>query len=232
MVARTMADSDKLTNLRLQIDDIDNQILQMLETRQQLSREIVKQKVLGSDVFRPDREASLLRNLIAAHGAVDARLISALWRRIISASIAEQKPDYLIAHSANAQTISHNHAAGFLNEQGFQDAISAVKALTAGQADCALIHENELADIVSHLGIDKGFVIISRTPLLTQSEEEAGYIIAKTLPGKTHDDITMIQDETGEIHLKDGYFDKPILPEQEIIGIYARPFTDKADVRK
>lgn len=219
-----MADSEKLTKLRVQIDEIDNQILQMLERRQGLSREIVKQKVLGSDVFRPDREASLLRNLIASHQGIEASLICALWRTIISASIAEQKPDYLIAHSAKAKTISQNHAAGFLNEQAFEDAKAALAALVADTADCALIHHSELDDIAGDLGKNKGFVIISRTPLLALSEAEAGYIIAKTLPNPTGDDITISRDEAGQIHRDEGYLETPLLPAHEIIGIYAKPF--------
>lgn len=218
-----MADSDKLTKLRSQIDEIDDQILHMLARRQGLSREIVKQKVLGSDVFRPDREANLLRNLIASHQQVGAALICALWRTIISASIAEQKPDYLIAHSAKAKMISQNHAAGFLNEQAFPDSQSAFNALKIGQADCALIHQSELDEITAELGTRKGFVVISRTPLLVQSEDEAGYIIAKTLPNETGHDITMIRDANGEIHLQEGYFASPLLPQQEIIGIYGQP---------
>lgn len=219
-----MADSDKLTTLRLQIDQIDNQILQMLARRQGLSREIVKQKGVGSDVFRPDREASLLRNLIASHPEIEASLIAALWRTIISASIAEQKPDYLIAHSANAKTISQNHAAGFLNEHAFEDAKAALGALQSGTADCALIHHSELDDILDYLGSDTGFVIISRTPLLALSDDETGYIIAKTLPNPTGDDITLCRDEAGQIHQTDGYLEAPVLPGQEIIGIYAKPF--------
>lgn len=219
-----MADSDKLTKLRRQIDEIDNQILQMLERRQGLSREIVKQKGRGSDVFRPDREASLLRNLIASHKGVEASLISALWRTIISASIAEQKPDYLIAHSADAKTISQNHAAGFLNEQAFENAKTAMDALKAGHADCALIHHRELDEIAGSLGKNTGFVIISRTPLLALSDDETGYIIAKTLPNPTGDDITILRDEAGQIHHKEGYLQAPLLPDQEIIGIYAKPF--------
>ena len=226
-----MADSSSLTKLRMQIDEIDNEILQMLEKRQGLSREIVKQKVLGSDVFRPDREASLLRNLIASHQGIDASLIAALWRTIISASIAEQKPDYLIAHSEKARTISQNHAAGFLNEIGFEDASSALDALTSGQADCALIHHEELDEIATRLGTKTGFVIISHTPLLAQSQtqqgnKQAGYIIAKTLPSKTGDDITMLKDNDGHIRFEEGYLEAPILPQQEIIGIYAKPLSE------
>ena len=221
-----MADTSSLAKLRMQIDEIDNQILQMLEKRQGLSHEIVKQKVLGSDVFRPDREASLLRNLIASHHAIDASLIAALWRTIISASIAEQKPDYLIAYSDKARTISHNHAAGFLNEKGFNNASSALAALISGEADCALIHEEELDEVAGKLGTKAGFVIISRTPLLAQPRTDKGYIIAKTLPSETGDDITMIKDKDGQVHFENGYFDAPVLPQQEIIGIYAKPLSE------
>ena len=91
-----------LTQLRDAIDGIDNEILHLLAKRQNLSRDIVKQKVLGSNVFRPDREVSLLRALVAKHDKIDPALIMGLWRHIISASIAEQKPDYTIAHSAEA----------------------------------------------------------------------------------------------------------------------------------
>ena len=82
-----------LSALRDQIDDIDNALLTLLAKRQGLSRQIATKKALGSNVFRPDREMSLLRNLIAAHHTIDPRLIMGLWRHIISASISEQKPE-------------------------------------------------------------------------------------------------------------------------------------------
>ena len=55
-------------------------------------------------------EMSLLRNLVAKHEAIDPRLIAGLWRHIISASIAEQKHDYTIAHSPESASLAQAHS--------------------------------------------------------------------------------------------------------------------------
>ena len=57
---QTSADASQLSlalqELREAIDGVDNEILTLLAKRQNLSRQIATKKVLGSNVFRPDRD--------------------------------------------------------------------------------------------------------------------------------------------------------------------------------
>ena len=221
-----MTETLTLDALRQKIDEIDNQLLTKLAERQNLSRAIVKQKVLGSDVFRPDREASLLRNLQAGHPHIGAKLIFALWRQIISASIAEQKPDYLILHTNETATLSHGHAAGFLKEKQVTDAEEALSLVADGQADCAIITQADLDRLASHLGASSQLYIVAKLPFASADTASiTGYIIARSLPGPSGDDFVVYRDAAGQLCHRQGYPDAEFLQDASIIGIYATPLS-------
>ena len=188
--------SKNLTRLREGIDEIDNQLLRLLAKRQNLSRDIVKQKVLGSNVFRPDREVSLLRNLVAKHDSIDPVLIMGLWRHIISASIAEQKPDYTIAHSLQAARLAYDHSAGYMRCHAHQSCDEAIMALRHGQADCVIITQDELALIAPLLGPhdnDRDVYVSASISFLAQEQAPRGYILCRDLPGPSGDDFVIIK---------------------------------------
>ena len=209
-----------LTSLRKEIDSIDHELLHLLGKRRALSREVVKQKVLGSNVFRPDREASMMRALIAANPSVDARLIFALWRQIISASIAEQKPDYLISHSANARDLTRQHGAGFMKEDLNESPKQAVGQLADGLSDCAIITTDELAEIQSDLGDDKGLYIAASIPFLRHESDQTGFVICRNLPDDTDDDEVLVKQADGHLGAQKA---SEALPSDIIVGKYAKP---------
>ena len=217
-----------LSALREEIDEIDNALLSLLAKRQGLSRQIATKKALGSNVFRPDREMSLLRNLIAAHEGIDPRLIMGLWRHIISASIAEQKPDYTIAHSEAGKALADSHGAGYMQCQLCDDVPSAIAALQNGTADCVILTDDELASHSQHLVPDE-IVVAASIGFLVQEGQQRGYILCREMPLPSGDDRLVLRHDDGSLSFPwmpaDETNDKLDQLDGVIVGRYATPVT-------
>src|SRR6516162_7693020 len=102
-----------LRDLRLQIDKLDLQILELINKRASAAGEIGKIKNdHGEEVFSPAREEEVLQNVLQLNekykGPLDAGTIRAIFREIMSGSRALQKvlkvaylgPEYSYSHLA------------------------------------------------------------------------------------------------------------------------------------
>lgn len=96
-----MSDSDtRLTDLRREIDDLDNAIHDLLIRRVEIVENISavkKQETGGNGAFRgairPGREAQIIRRLLARHtGTLSSSVVSRIWRELISALCRLQGP--------------------------------------------------------------------------------------------------------------------------------------------
>lgn len=83
-----------LSDLRREIDQIDEQVVQLLNRRAALAQEIGHQKArTKSHYFTPEREQTVFKKLHAANkGPLDNAAITAIYREVISASRALEKP--------------------------------------------------------------------------------------------------------------------------------------------
>ncbi len=85
-----------LQALRTQIDAIDAQIVALLNDRADISLQVGRQKVEDKSArfFAPERERDLVERLVSLHGggAMPKDALLAVYREIVSASIALQKP--------------------------------------------------------------------------------------------------------------------------------------------
>lgn len=83
-----------LADLRVQIDSLDSQLLQLLNQRASVAEsvgEIKRQE--GSPFFRPDRVAQVIKNMQANNkGPLLDQHVSAIWREIMSACLALEAP--------------------------------------------------------------------------------------------------------------------------------------------
>lgn len=89
-----------LAQLRVEIDALDKELLQLLNRRAGLAHEVGEIKRLeGSPVFRPEREAQVITNLQTENsGPLQAPHIGSIWREIMSscrALEAKQRVAYL-----------------------------------------------------------------------------------------------------------------------------------------
>ena len=82
--------SDHLKKFRAQIDSLDDQLLQLFNDRAQLAQDVGKIKG-GSVVYRPEREAQVLRRLTENNpGPLPAQTIAHLFTELISACRAQE----------------------------------------------------------------------------------------------------------------------------------------------
>ncbi len=82
--------SDHLNKFRAQIDSLDDQLLQLFNDRAQLAQDVGKIKG-GSVVYRPEREAQVLRRLTENNpGPLPAQTIAHLFTELISACRAQE----------------------------------------------------------------------------------------------------------------------------------------------
>ena len=106
-----MADEDRLRALRTAIDAVDDELLALLNRRAGLTIEVgeVKRAATSShtEFYRPDREAQILRRLLAANpGPLPDEALARLVREVISACLSlEQR--LAIAYLGPAGTFTH-----------------------------------------------------------------------------------------------------------------------------
>jgi chorismate mutase/prephenate dehydratase len=83
-----------LADLRVEIDALDKQLLQLLNQRAQLAHEVGEIKhAEGSPVYRPEREAQVIASLQGANaGPLEARNIAHIWREVMSACRSLEAP--------------------------------------------------------------------------------------------------------------------------------------------
>lgn len=93
--------SDKLKDLRRQIDGLDKQMLSLLAKRASVALRIGKEKAKTSDqthVIHPERETALIRTLLnQADESFPKKSIFRIWREIMGGSALLQNPDLSIA---------------------------------------------------------------------------------------------------------------------------------------
>ena len=89
-----MPDADPLEPLRLKIDALDEQIVELLNARARIVVEVgkVKQKQ-GSPIYAPAPEKAVLEKVRKLnHGPLPDRCLEAVYRELMSGSFALEKP--------------------------------------------------------------------------------------------------------------------------------------------
>ena len=80
---------EKLNNIRKKIDKIDNNILDLLEERSILAKEVVLAKK-NKNIFNPLREEKLIKKLVSKTNFLKPEYIEDIWRLLISENILNQ----------------------------------------------------------------------------------------------------------------------------------------------
>ena len=142
-----------LMRLRAQIDQVDQQIQTCFHAASD-SRKVAEAKPSGASIFRPYREAQLLARLCAAADPQLQPVINAVWRAIISASIARQHPDFIILMTAESEQTARLFAAGQLSIKQTGTPLALCQQLAAGTADIGIVKAEELKGIHTQLGLD------------------------------------------------------------------------------
>ena len=132
-----------LDNLRKEIDRLDGRIMELLNQRAELGRDIWKIKSgKGRPVLDPNREASILKKLKKKNRALPEKSVEAIFKEIFSAVRAAEQP-ITVAYLGPAGTFSHEaalkyfgSASGYTPAAGFE---AVVKEVEKGLADYGVL---------------------------------------------------------------------------------------------
>jgi len=139
-----MEDLDQLGRLRDSIDSLDGQLIDLLNERARLAQEIGKIKErAGRPVYVPGRAEQLMRRLVTqSKGPLDEQAIRAIYREIMSASLALEK-NTVIAVEGGVAGLTHLAAKqhfGSSVRYAFHETPAALfEAVVSGVADCGVI---------------------------------------------------------------------------------------------
>jgi chorismate mutase len=143
--------ADDLGKLRAKIDRIDGELLALIEARQSVAAQVAGTKPPGSPVFRPAREAYLLASLLDRAAPANSQLVKRVWRQLLSASVARQKPDFTVLAPQQLSLAASHLAAGFFKLALTDDSAAALARLAAGEGDLALLDADSLAGLAAEI---------------------------------------------------------------------------------
>ena len=160
-----------LTPYREKIDDLDRQIVELLNQRLGLAAEIGKLKrTQGGQIYVAEREDAVVRKILALNqGPIKNEALQAIYREIMSAAIALEKP-LLIAYLGPEATNSHIAAMRKFGASVDYHAMPTIgdifTAVEKGEADYAVIPienstEGSVRETLDHF-VDSDLKIIAQ----------------------------------------------------------------------
>jgi chorismate mutase/prephenate dehydratase len=153
-----MTDVIPLSELRKQIDEIDQAILQLINKRAKLAEEVARTKLASGDdasFYRPDREALVLRRIQEHNpGPLSDATAAYFFREIMSACLALEKP-MQIAFLGPKGTFTQQAAFKHFGHAVYTEAVSTIegifKAVETGHCDFGVVPiENSTEGVVTH----------------------------------------------------------------------------------
>jgi chorismate mutase/prephenate dehydratase len=143
--------------IRRRIDAIDEQIQGLIDDRARLAREVGanKQASAAVDFYRPEREAEVLRNVLARNrGPLKNEEMLRLFREIMSACLAQQEP-LKVAFLGPEGTYTHaavtRHFGHSIRALPLPDVEDVFREVEAGSADFGVVPiENSTEGTVHH----------------------------------------------------------------------------------
>jgi chorismate mutase len=171
--------------LRAEIDRVDGEVLALLTARAGIVAEVGAGKATsGGPVFRPGRQAALLRRLTARNSGPQtaqtqtaqtqtvqtqtAQTVVQVWTAIIAGSILQQKPDFRVAVAGDPDQarLAQSYFGAAIPQSPFAQPAEALAALVAGQADAAVLP----AGGSWWLDVPQGLRIVAGAPLLRPAD--------------------------------------------------------------
>ena len=166
-----------LPELRQQIDAVDAQLLELLNQRAALANEVGHVKRLdGSPVFRPEREAEVIRGLQARNpGPINDAGVAHIWREVMSACRALEAPQR-VAFLGPAGTFSEQATFQYFGSSIERVPCSSIdevfRAAASGSAEFGVVPvENSTEGVVSRsldLLLTTPLQIVGETSLLVR----------------------------------------------------------------
>jgi chorismate mutase-like protein len=203
-----MLPADKsLDSLRREIDSIDEAMHDLLMRRAQLGNRIRQAKGPGDvPIYRPGREATILRRLIGRHsGPLPASVVVRVWREIIAALTGLQGPLSAAVFAPNAQSrnfeVARDHFGTVTPLQPFAKAGPLIAAVRDGKATVGILPLGGDAPVEPwwrHLGgpSARPLQILARLPFLHEVSEAFSVVVGRQPFEPTGDDRGFLLVET------------------------------------
>jgi len=166
-----------LSELRTQIDALDQELLVLLNRRASLAHEVGEiKRVEGSPVFRPERETQVIASLQAGNpGPLKPSSVAYIWREIMSACRALEAPQR-VAYLGPAGTFSEQAALQFFGSSIERIPCSSLdevfRATAAGSAEFGVVPvENSTEGVISRsldLFLTSPLHVVGETSLLVR----------------------------------------------------------------
>jgi chorismate mutase/prephenate dehydratase len=134
--------SDDLQRLRAEIDRLDEEVLQRLSRRAEIAHEIGRVKG-GAVVYRPEREAQVLRRITALNkGPLSEGTVWRIFREIMSACLALEQPlriAYFGPEGTFTESAAKKHFGSAPNFAALATIDEVFRAVESGNADYGVV---------------------------------------------------------------------------------------------
>jgi chorismate mutase/prephenate dehydratase len=146
----------KLNSLREQIDQLDGQLLELMNQRARLAQRIAEVKGDdGAEVYRPDREAEVLRRLTEGNpGPLSNRDVARLFQEIVSACRALQTPmtvAFLGPEGTFTEAAAFKHFGHSISVSPMDSIDAVFREVESGAANFGVVPvENSTEGVINH----------------------------------------------------------------------------------
>jgi chorismate mutase / prephenate dehydratase len=153
-----MSDKKTLDELRIEIDGLDKQLLDLISQRARLAQEVAEVKNASPEpasFYRPEREAQVLRKVIEQNrGPLSEEEMARLFREIMSACLALEQPldiAYLGPEGTFTQTAALKHFGHSVNTAAFGSIDQVFREVESGASNYGVVPiENSIEGVVNH----------------------------------------------------------------------------------
>ena len=210
-----MKDEVRLDDLRLELDDIDDRIHDLLMRRAAVAARVgeSKRRQAGDGaprLFRPAREARVLRRLLARHhGPLPRAVLQDVWRAIITGHLLLQGTIAVAAPPGVGARLARDHFGSCVGVQETPDTAAALDAVGEGRAAvAALPFPGGPAAAGSGwwpaLAERPGLHIVGQIPVHRPASAPTAALVAAEAPEPSDADVTLVLTAAAAIPPGDG----------------------------
>lgn len=151
-------DNQQLSQLRDQIDELDDTLLEMINRRAELAQKVAEVKIAsGEDVnfYRPEREVSVLRRVMQSNpGPATDEGVARIFREIMSTCLALEKPlrvAFLGPEGTFTQQAAYQHFGKAIQTSPLASIDAVFREVASGISEYGIVPvENSTEGIVTH----------------------------------------------------------------------------------
>ena len=184
--------TDKLSDLRQTINQLDDDILALIRRRMELAADIIAAKS-DSVAYRPGREAEVVKRLIAAAPDLPAQLVANVWRQLMTASTSLQNGATRIAVHRGAMAVAGWHFGAMFPIEECSD-MAALQDMMGpeGPAGFALVPATCEAELAAWLLADETVHVIAQTPLTGAESMPSVWMLGRHPADQVGDETSII----------------------------------------